>query len=185
MYCSGCGQALVQGQPVCMQCGRAAAPVVPPVPGFQFQLVNYAGKVRALSLVWFVYAALSLITGLAGLTFAHAFLDNHFGSWNHGPWNHGPWMDGDGPPDWLLPVIMHGIWVLLTVRTVLALLVGWGLYERTQWGRILAIIAAFLSLLRFPFGTALGIWTLVLLMGYQNSTLYEQLNWNPQVEPNR
>jgi len=26
-----------------------------------------------------------------------------------------------------------------------------------------------------PFGTALGIWTLVTLMGYRNQTLYEQL----------
>jgi hypothetical protein len=57
----------------------------------------------------------------------------------------------------------------------LALAAGWGLMERAPWGRIVAIVAAFLSLLRFPFGTALGIWTLVVLLGYRNSTLYEQL----------
>ena len=42
-------------------------------------------------------------------------------------------------------------------------------------GRVVAIVAAFLSLLRFPFGTALGIWTLVMLMGYRNASLYDQL----------
>jgi hypothetical protein len=47
--------------------------------------------------------------------------------------------------------------------------------EHSQWGRIVAIVAAFLSLLKFPFGTALGIWTLVVLLGYRNSSLYEQL----------
>jgi hypothetical protein len=26
-----------------------------------------------------------------------------------------------------------------------------------------------------PFGTGLGIWTMVVLMGYRNSTLYDQL----------
>lgn len=180
MFCSGCGHALVQGQPVCTQCGRPVAPVVPPVPGFQFQLESYAGKVRALSLVWFVYAALSLLMGLAGLTFAHAFLSNHFGNWGHGPWS-----DGSGPPEWLGPAILHFVWVALLVRSALALIAGWGLYERTQWGRIVAIVAAILSLLKFPFGTALGIWTLVVLLGYQNTTLYEQLSWNPQTGSNR
>jgi hypothetical protein len=36
-------------------------------------------------------------------------------------------------------------------------------------------VVSFLSLIKFPVGTALGIWTLVVLMGFQNSTLYEQL----------
>lgn len=172
MFCSGCGQALAQGQPVCLQCGRPVAPVVPPVPGFQFQLESYAGKVRALSLAWMVYAALSLLTGLAGLSFAHAFFSHHFGNWSNGPW-------GDNS-DWFFPAIVHLVWVAITLRSALALVAAWGLYERTQWGRIVAIVAAFLSLLKFPFGTALGIWTLVVLMGYQNSTLYAQLSWNPQ-----
>jgi hypothetical protein len=61
------------------------------------------------------------------------------------------------------------------VRTGMALVAAWGLLERAQWGRIVAIVAAFLSLLKFPFGTALGIWTLVVLLGYRNTTLYEQL----------
>jgi hypothetical protein len=47
--------------------------------------------------------------------------------------------------------------------------------ERSEWGRIVAIVAAFLSILKFPFGTALGIWTLVMLLGYRNTTLYDQL----------
>ena len=181
MFCSGCGQALVQGQPVCMQCGRPVAPVVPPVPGLQFQLEHYAGKVRALSLVWFLYAAYSLIVGVAGLTFAHAFFsNNHFG-----PWGHGPWSNGSMPPDWFGQAIFHFVWVAVMVRVGLALVAAWGLHERTQWGRIVAIVAGILNLLHPLLGTALGIWTLVVLLGYQNTTLYEQLSWNPQVGPNR
>jgi hypothetical protein len=152
--------------------------VVPAVPGFQFQLENYASKIRALSLVWFLYAAFSLFTGMAGLTFAHAFLTNHFGNWNHNAWS-----DNAGPPVWFFPMILRFAWTKLLVSTGLAIMAGLGLRERAQWGRIVAIIVAFLSLLHFPFGTVLGIWTLVLLMGYQNSTLYAQLSWNPQVGP--
>jgi hypothetical protein len=74
-----------------------------------------------------------------------------------------------------MPAFLHFAWVFLVLRAALALAAGWGLMERAPWGRIVAIVAAFLSLLRFPFGTALGIWTLVVLLGYRNSTLYEQL----------
>jgi hypothetical protein len=31
------------------------------------------------------------------------------------------------------------------------------------------------SILKFPFGTALAIWTLVTLMGYRNTTLYDHV----------
>ena len=176
MFCSGCGQALAQGQPVCTQCGRPVAPVVPPVPGLQFQLESYAGKVKALSLVWFAYSALSLLTGLAGLSFARAIFNNHFGNWGHGPWG-----DGFGPQEWLGPAILHFIWVAVIIRSALAFVAAWGLHERSQWGRVVAIVAAIFSLIKFPFGTALGIWTLVVLLGYRNTTLYEQLSWNPHV----
>jgi ABC-type glycerol-3-phosphate transport system permease component len=79
------------------------------------------------------------------------------------------------PPEWLFPAVLHFAWIAVVVRTALALMAGWGLMEHSQWGRIVAIVAAFLSLLKFPFGTALGIWTLVVLLGYRNSSLYEQL----------
>ena len=64
---------------------------------------------------------------------------------------------------------------MVVVRSALAFAAGWGLMERTPWGRIVAIVASFLSLLKIPVGTALGIWTLVTLLGYRNSTLYDQL----------
>ena len=169
MYCSACGQALAPGQGFCPKCGRPSAAPLPSVPGMEFQLENYAGKVRALAIVWFIYAAISLLLGIAGLTFAHAFF-SHFGMWGHGPWG-----DGSTPPIWFGPAILHLIWIALLGRAVLALVAGWGLLEHTQWGRIVAIVAAILSLIRFPLGTALGIWTLIMLLGYRNTTLYEQL----------
>jgi hypothetical protein len=178
MFCSGCGQALVQGQPFCTQCGRPVAPIVPPVPGIEFQLEQYAGKIRALSIVWFLYAAYSLLKGLAGLTIAQAFFSNHFGNWGHGPWSY-----GSMPPEWLGQAIFHVVWVGVMIRVCLALVAAWGLHERTQWGRIVAIVSAVLNLLHPLIGTALGIWTLVVLLGYQNSSLYEQLTWTPQQRP--
>jgi hypothetical protein len=144
-------------------------PVIPPVPGLQFQLETFAGKVKALGVVWLIYAALSLMLGIAGLTFAQAFFSHHFGGWGRAPWPNGP------GPEWFGPAIFHFVWLILILRTGLALAAGLGLLERAPWGRIVAIVAAFLSLLKFPFGTAIGIWTLVVLMGYRSTSLYEQL----------
>jgi branched-subunit amino acid ABC-type transport system permease component len=126
---------------------------------------SYAGKVRVLGVLWIVYAALTLIVGFAGLAFAKAFLSHGFGPWMHGPM----------PQDWFGPAWIHLAWIFLSVRAVLCAVAGWGLLERTQWGRIVAIIAAILCLIRIPLGTALGIATLVILLGCRNSTLYEQL----------
>ena len=168
MFCSGCGQALAQGQLVCPQCGRPAAPPVPPVPGFQFQLENYASKIRVLSIFWFVYAGLGFVLGIAGLTFAKALFSGAFGPWMHGPM-HGPM------PFFMGPAFLHWMWLVLTLRSLLAFAAGYGLMQHQQWGRLVAIVASVLCILKFPFGTAMGIWTLVVLLGYRNQTLYEQL----------
>jgi hypothetical protein len=140
------------------------------MPGLAFQLESYAGKVRALGVVWLIYAVIALVTGLAALYFAHAILSGHSAPWMYGPWARGPL-----PPMWFGPVILRFAGFFLLVRFSLAALAGWGLLQHTQWGRIVAIVAACLSLIKFPFGTAMGIWTLIVLLGYRNSTLYEQL----------
>ena len=86
----------------------------------------------------------------------------------------GPIDHGVNPP-WFMPAILHFAWIMITLRSGLALAAGWGLMERAPWGRIVAIVAAFLCILKIPFGTALAIWTLVMLLGYRNCTLYDQL----------
>jgi hypothetical protein len=117
--------------------------------------------------VWFIYAGLALVGGFIGMAFARSFMFNHFGPW-------GRW-DGPFRPEWFGPAVLHFVWVFLVLRAALLFGAAWGLMERAPWGRVLAIVAAFLSLFKFPIGTAIGIWTLVTLMGYRNQTLYDQL----------
>ncbi len=163
MFCSGCGRTLAQGQVVCPQCNRPVAAQVPAVPGFAIVLAAYASKIRVLGVLWLVYAGITLIFGLAGLAFAHAFLSG-------APWAHGPM-----PHMWFFPGLLRFAWIFLVGRAALAAVAGWGLLERTQWGRIVAIVAAILCLIRIPLGTALGIATLIILMGTRNWALYEDL----------
>jgi hypothetical protein len=168
MFCSGCGNALVPGQAVCPRCGRPSLPAVPPAyPGLALELNSYASKVRALAIVWFIYGGFTVVMGWMGMAFASAFFAGRFQHWMNGPMP---------PPMWLGPAFLHFIWIFVVARAALALLAGWGLMQHTSWGRILAIVAAFLCILKIPFGTALAIWTLVMLLGYRNTTLYEQLS---------
>jgi len=177
MYCSTCGNGLVPGQAVCPQCGQPVMMAAPPqVPAFQFELAGYASKMRALSTVWYIYGGLSLVLGFMGMIWANAFFSGH------GPWMHGPWAHGPFPPFWFMPTIIRFGWLYIIARSGLAIMAGYGLMERAPWGRIVAIIAAFVNIIKIPFGTALAIWTLVMLMGYRNTTLYDQLV-HPYIPP--
>lgn len=141
------------------------AAAIPPVPGLQFQLASFASKIRALSIVWYIYAGLMLVLGFVGMAFAQAFLHGRFHNFVNTPM----------PMDWMGPAILHFAWIFIAIRVGLALAAGYGLMERAPWGRVVAIVAAFFNILKFPLGTALAIWTLVTLLGYRNNALYDQL----------
>jgi hypothetical protein len=46
---------------------------------------------------------------------------------------------------------------------------------RKSWGRVLAIVVAILSLIKIPFGTALGIYTLWVLLPSASAIEYEAI----------
>lgn len=168
MFCSRCGAPVAPGQPLCPQCGQPvvpAAPPISPIPNFGFQVENYRGKIRALGFVWLLYAAISLLVGFAGLSFLKNLFAGHYG----------PWMNGGAPPAWVVPIILNFGWAAVLVRFGLAVAAGVGLLKYAPWGRVVAIIAAIFCILKFPIGTAVAIWTLVVLLGCRGATLYRQL----------
>lgn len=176
MFCSGCGQALQDGAQSCAACGRAVSPSASPmsaIPGFDWQLRNYATRVRTLGIFWAVYAVVAFLTGMAGVGFLHAFIGNHLSWMPHDDFGDNPMME-----EWMR-VILHIAWVTVLLRSAMAACAAWGLLTRAPWGRIVAIIAAFLGIIKLPFGTAMGIWSLVTLMGYRNSVLYDHLTVAP------
>lgn len=67
----------------------------------------------------------------------------------------------------------------ITVATFLSLLAlpglaaGWGLLKRRWWSRILALIIGAVNLLNVPFGTALGVYTIWVLMQDETVVLLE------------
>ena len=71
--------------------------------------------------------------------------------------------------------IVGGVTVFATIVIVVfalpSLLTGWGLLQRKSWSRVLAIVVGVISLVNFPFGTVLGIYTLWAM--FQDGTRYE------------
>lgn len=51
-----------------------------------------------------------------------------------------------------------------TIIAIPSLLAGWGLLRRRPWARIVGIVVAAISLLKFPFGTAFGVYALWVLL---------------------
>lgn len=62
-----------------------------------------------------------------------------------------------------------GLFVLLSLPAIIG---GVGLLKRRDWGRILILIVAALSLLNVPFGTAYGIYAFWVLLNDQTRMLF-------------
>lgn len=178
MYCNGCGQALVAGQGFCPRCGLASGlgmPMAPPPNSYRsgypnmFSLALVERRVNALAVGWFIYAGLVAVTGFFGLVFAHAWMGSHGGWGGHG-FGHN-FVFGPGMPFFFLRFAR----VALFFRVALAVAAGVGLMQKATWGRWVAIVAGCLSLFHPVLGTALGIWSLVVLLNAPNAAGYEAM----------
>lgn len=148
MYCNHCGTALPAGVQACPNCRQ-------PVPMPQRSRVER--HLTVLAVLWFAMGALRLLAAI-GLFIASEVV--------------GAMIRAEPIPAFV-PHILSGVGVLLLVVALVSLVVGWGLYKRESWGRPVALVMAFLNLLSFPFGTALGIYTLVVLLPREGAKEYE------------
>ena len=71
--------------------------------------------------------------------------------------------------------LLSAIAVVLMVKAAAGIAAGLGLLQRQDWGRILAIVLGAVSLINIPFGTALGIYTLWVLVSPGADKEYEAL----------
>ena len=153
MFCDQCGTPLQESNAFCPTCGKAqrVAPMMP----VQSRL---AGHVRLLGILWLAISAFRLLPGI--------FL---FGIFSHIM----PMMDPGMP--FFVPGLIRGIGAVILAGAALGIVTGWGLLERQPWARTLAIVLGFISLLEMPFGTALGIYTLWVLLPAQSEEEYRRM----------
>jgi hypothetical protein len=121
--------------------------------------------VRLVGILWMAYSALHAVGGVVVIMVAQVI----FGRVIHIP---------NGPPPevtvWLRPILSFVGWLLL-VKAAAGLIAGWGLLQRQDWARTVALVVGFVALLNVPIGTALGIYTLWVLLPAQSDEEYKAL----------
>jgi hypothetical protein len=159
MYCDQCGTQVPDNARFCSTCGKAfggfaaasAAPQsVPPGTG------RVGRHIRILGILWLILSGLRLIPGMAMMAL--------FGSHRFIP----------GVP-FFVHNIVSGIGFLFVLGALVGLAAGWGLMQREPWARMLAIVTGVLNLVDMPFGTALGIYTLWVLLPAESEQEYREV----------
>ncbi|HXR97964.1 MAG TPA: zinc-ribbon domain-containing protein [Terriglobales bacterium] len=171
MFCNQCGSALTPGVVFCPNCGRAVGTAPAPMPPAVAAVPSAVGRVarhrNILGALWLVRALFTLPGGLVlvGFSSFHQFrMDGMWGA----PFSHGQFPLFLGP-------LLGGIGWGIIVFAVVSAIVGVGLLQAQSWGRMLAIVMGVINLISIPLGTALGIYTLWVLMPDQSEVEYRAM----------
>jgi len=161
MFCDGCGASVQPGQAFCSRCGKQILGPVMTMPPRRGRVQEH---VYLLGILWLAISAFNAVGGvivyaLANTLFAH-------------PLHLGP---PPGPPSDFLRPLLSVIGILILVKSACGFVAGWGLMQRERWARIVTLVLAFISLFNVPFGTALGVYTLWVLLPGESQQEYDTL----------
>ncbi len=158
MFCNRCGAQLQPEFAACPSCGKRIGDPVSAVAQSRLE-----GHLRIVGILWIALGALFAIPAAGLLVFGtsvHVILQRH------------EFFPGILP---LLISIAAGAFSLLAVGGIC---VGVGLTQRRPWARVAAIVLGVLALFHPLFGTALGIYTLWVLLADENGSEYNYLARN-------
>jgi hypothetical protein len=157
MYCNRCGFSLPEGADICARCGAPATPVgVNIVQGPS----RIAGHLHTLAILWFVVAALWALPAIVLFVLGGAIP---------------AMMPHDEPARMVAPVVLTIIGVFVGLMAGVSFFTAWGLLKARPWARVLALILGVISLVHFPIGTALGIYTLWVLLSPGAEAEYQRM----------
>jgi hypothetical protein len=122
-----------------------------------------AQHVKVLGILHIIFGCLGLMVGL-GLFLLFGGIAGLAGANSH---------DGDA----LIAVPILGglglvIFIAIALISLPGIIAGWGLLSFQPWARILTIILSCLELLHIPFGTALGVYGLWVLLSVEGQALF-------------
>ncbi|HUZ46108.1 MAG TPA: zinc ribbon domain-containing protein [Terriglobia bacterium] len=169
MFCHNCGASIIQGQKFCSKCGAelaatanppaqatSAAPAAAPFPPVQKRIEKHA---RILAILWLAASGLRLLPALGLFLLGGGFV-MHFVPF---------------PMRAFILPIAGVLGAFLLASALAGLIAGWGLLHYRPWARVLALVLGAVSLIHFPFGTALGIYTLWVLLPTESEREYQRL----------
>jgi hypothetical protein len=161
MFCDKCGSSLQGSQRFCPSCGKE---VVGGAQWAQLRRGRVSANIRLLGILWLAISAFNTLSGLAILLVAKPVL-LHLREL------------GQGPPEFVqsfLQPLLTLVAIFVLSKALLGFAAGWGLLRRESWARIVALIGGFLALFHPPFGTALGIYTLWVLLPSESEREYAE-----------
>ena len=160
MYCDGCGTMVQLGQEFCSKCGKQ---IVGPVPVMHLPPSRVQTHVRLLGLLWLAYSAFNTVGSVVLYVIANTLFA------------HGRLGAPDSPTFFLRP-LLSVVAILVLAKAALGFIAGWGLLQRDKWALVLVLVLAFISLFtNIPIGTALGIYTMWVLLSSESEREYEGL----------
>ena len=118
--------------------------------------------IRLLGILWLALSAFSAVGAVVLYVLANT-LFRHMAEVG------GP----EGAMTWLRP-FLGVIALIVAAKAALGFIAGWGLLQREPWARMLTIVLAFLALFHIPFGTALGVYTLWVLLPAESDAEYHE-----------
>jgi len=179
MYCDKCGTPFAAGAQYCTSCGKpivgAAAGPSGTRPAAAVPTASYATKpasaggdgrvgrnINLLAALWLANGILRFIEVGWLMIFRRLVFDGGWGWWHPGwPFHFWPFAAFGG--------------ATLAFFGMIHLLLAWSLYERQPWARVFGIVIGILALFRFPLGTALGIYTLWVLLPEGSAREYDAM----------
>jgi ABC-type glycerol-3-phosphate transport system permease component len=170
MFCQHCGSQLEVGAKFCNRCGNVVprASILRSAPDPAEVLNNH---LRVLGVLWLVYSIFHMLMGVWTLAFSHYFLPTMARIISQQT-------NSDATMHFFdFFSVFYTITFVYSIATgLLGLCAGWALLRREPYGRTLALVAAFICIISIPFGTALGAYTLVILLPGPTGPAYEQLS---------
>lgn len=104
--------------------------------------------VNLIAILWIVFGSLSFFLGffVFSLLFGLSFI---------------PDISEEAPA--ILRIVGGSVGLFFALLALPDIVGGIGLLKKKEWGRILILVLSFFSLINFPLGTALGIYSFVIL----------------------
>jgi len=153
MYCVRCGKTMTESEAFCSACGKRVRDIpLMPTQG------RIGGHVRLLGIFWIALSAFRIVPAIVLTAILNASPDFP-----------------PGAPEFV-HAILEVVAAFLFVGGAVGILAGVGLLNRASWARMLAIILGCVGLVDMPFGTALGAYTLWVLLPAQSEQEYQQIS---------
>lgn len=114
--------------------------------------------IQLIGILWIVYGGITFLAGMVG--FFLLFGISMF-----------PDVQAGAPG--ILRLVALAVLFFVAILAIPKIIGGFFLLKKKEWSRILVLVLSFLSLFNFPLGTALGIYSLVILLNQDTVRLFE------------